>query len=274
MPEIRVHAMNAASDFAKGVNRMPVTPLEVDQEVQSAVDAVARFDTASAPKPEAKPTAKVANKPHLDQDKIMLGVLAAIDRNSEISQRAISSDLGVALGLANAYLKRCVRKGWIKVQQAPRRRYAYYLTPQGFAEKTRLAGEYFSSSFTYFRRARGQMSDLMGVCSGRGWQKIAFAGLSDLAEIGFICAHDFPVTIVGFVDPARAGERYCGLPVVAAIAEFGPVDAIIVTSLEAPEATYRAISMEIEANRVLAPGMLRVALPKNVDFEDLDRAAE
>jgi DNA-binding MarR family transcriptional regulator len=78
------------------------------------------------------------------REDIVLGVLTAIDRDSNTSQRTISRELDVALGLANAYLKRCVRKGLIKIKQVPRRRFAYYLTPQGFAEKTRLTAEYLS----------------------------------------------------------------------------------------------------------------------------------
>jgi ribosomal protein S25 len=62
-------------------------------------------------------------------DEILLGVLSAVDRDSNVSQRHISNELGVALGLANAYLRRCVRKGLIKIHQVPRRRYVYYLSP-------------------------------------------------------------------------------------------------------------------------------------------------
>ena len=85
----------------------------------------------------AQPPAKAGKKSDTtpDFDETLLGVLNVIERDSQTSQRLISSELGVALGLANAYLKRCVRKGLIKISQVPRRRYAYYLTPQGFAEK-------------------------------------------------------------------------------------------------------------------------------------------
>src|SRR5262245_61676822 len=80
-------------------------------------------------------------------DEILLGVLTAVEHDGNVSQRHISTELGVALGLANAYLRRCVRKGLIKIQQVPRRRYVYYLTPHGFAEKARLTGQYLSASF-------------------------------------------------------------------------------------------------------------------------------
>src|SRR5499433_4048044 len=89
-----------------------------------------------------------------DETRIVLGLLEYVGRGGEQSQRRLASELGVALGLANAYLRRCVKKGLVKVRQAPARRYAYYLTPRGFAEKSRLTVEYLSESFGFFRRAQ------------------------------------------------------------------------------------------------------------------------
>jgi hypothetical protein len=165
----------------------------------------------------------------------------------------------VALGLANAYLKRCVNKGLIKVSQAPARRYAYYLTPIGFAEKARLTAEYFSYSFTFFRRAREQMSQLMAQCSADGRSRIAFAGASELAEVGTLCAHDYPVKLVGVVDEKRAGSTFCGLKVSATLAELGEVDVVIVTGIPGSECIVRAMEIEVGRERVLLPAMLGIA---------------
>lgn len=210
-----------------------------------------------------------------DQDEILLGVLNAIDRDARTSQRSISSELGVALGLANAYLKRCVGKGWIKVSQIPPRRYAYYLTPNGFAEKTRLTAEYFSYSFTFFRRAREQMSALMAQCADNGWRRIAFAGTSELAEVGTLCAHDYPVELAGVVDEARAGSRFCGLRVVATLADLGQVDAVIVTGIPGSETIVRAMQIEVGRERVLVPSLLGIASQKPGEAQDSEiRAAE
>src|SRR5690349_9474292 len=93
-------------------------------------------------------------------DRILLGLLESVERDGGQSQRRLASDLGIALGLVNAYLKRCVRKGLVKVSQAPARRYAYYLTPQGFAEKSRLTVEYLSDSFSFFRHARTDCAEV------------------------------------------------------------------------------------------------------------------
>ncbi len=210
----------------------------------------------------------------LPSDEIMLGVLSAVDRNSDISQRTISREINVALGLANGLLKRCVRKGWIKIKQAPRRRYSYYLTPQGFAEKARLTGQYLSASFNFFRRAREQMSELMDECASSGRGRIAFAGVSDIAEVGRLCVHDHPVTLVGIVDASHNGDAFLGVPVRPSLAKLGPVDALIVTDLIDAEAVFKAMEAELGQGRVLAPRLLRLPLATDVARGSSDRAAE
>src|SRR3974390_3607220 len=108
-----------------------------------------------------------------EKTRIMLGVLESVQRGEVQSQRRLASELGIALGLVNAYLKRCISKGLVKVGEAPARRYAYYLTPHGFAEKSRLTVEYLSSSFSFFRRAREDCSSVLKSPHVRGLSRIA-----------------------------------------------------------------------------------------------------
>src|SRR5713101_9048334 len=96
-----------------------------------------------------------------ENERIVLGLLNSVEHDGDKSQRHIAAELGIALGLVNAYLKRCVKKGLVKVSEAPARRYAYYLTPQGFAEKSRLTVAYMSYSFSLFRRASSDYSKLL-----------------------------------------------------------------------------------------------------------------
>src|SRR5205085_5531661 len=114
---------------------------------------------------------------------MMLNVLSAVERDSHLTQRRLSRDLGIALGLANAYLRRCIGKGLVKVGQVPLNRYAYYLTPQGFAEKSRLMVEYLTWSFEFFRRARKQCSELLAFAGSLGGSRIVLFGVGELAEI-------------------------------------------------------------------------------------------
>src|SRR5580765_2856373 len=94
-----------------------------------------------------------------EEERIVLNLLNSVDDGAQ-SQRRIAEELGIALGLVNAYLKRCVKKGLVKVSEAPARRYAYYLTPRGFAEKSRLTVEYLGFSFSFFRQARAECAEI------------------------------------------------------------------------------------------------------------------
>src|SRR5688500_20342209 len=106
-------------------------------------------------------------------------LLDAIERKSDVSQRHLASQLGVALGLANSYLKRCIRKGLIKISTAPANRYLYYLTPKGFAEKSRLTAKYLSNSFEFYRLAGESCMRVLSECEARSWRRVVLCGASD-----------------------------------------------------------------------------------------------
>ncbi len=76
--------------------------------------------------------------PDSGDEEIMLAVLNSVENNQKMTQRSLAKELGIAVGLANAYVKRCIQKGFVKISQIPPRRYTYYLTPQGFSEKPAL----------------------------------------------------------------------------------------------------------------------------------------
>jgi len=193
----------------------------------------------------------------VEQAHILLGLLDSVERDGAQSQRRLASELGIALGLVNAYLNRCIKKGLVKVSQAPARRYAYYLTPQGFAEKSRLTVDYLSSSFSFFRRARSDCSELMAEIVARGSSGVVLAGVSDLAEIAMICALESKIEIVAVVDPKATSTTFMGVSVVPSFEPLvAPIEAIIVTDLAAPRQTFENATELFGAERVWAPALL------------------
>jgi DNA-binding MarR family transcriptional regulator len=198
---------------------------------------------------------------------ITLGMLNAVAGNAVVTQRSLARELGIALGLANAYLKRCVSKGYIKVSHVPARRYSYYLTPKGFAEKSRLTAEYLSQSFNFFRLARGQCHELFAECARRGWRRVALVGAGDLAEIAKLVAESHEVELIGLVD--RRTSRFGRLPVRSELAALGEVDAAIVTDLREPQATFERIGALLPGERVLAPTLLHVVRQRPLRGETL-----
>ena len=165
--------------------------------------------------------------------RILLDLLNSVERDGGQSQRRLASELGIALGLVNAYLRRSVKKGLLKATAAPARRYIYYLTPQGFAEKSRLTVEYLSVSFSFFRRAKAECGVLFSTAADRGFHRVALAGISDLAEIAMICALDTGVKVTAVVDANSTLSRFIGVQVVPSFdAIVGSCDAVLITDLQ------------------------------------------
>ena len=198
-----------------------------------------------------------------EASRIMLGLLDAVEQDRAQSQRHLASELGIALGLVNAYLKRCVKKGLVKIGEAPARRYAYYLTPQGFAEKSRLTVEYLSYSFSFFRQAKTDCSVLLQAAKARGVGKVLLVGRSDLAEIAALCALEQGVEIVGLVQDGAGEDQFIGVPVFKDFdAVSPPFDAVLVTDVVDARGTFDGAVARFGADRVLVPEMLRVRAPE------------
>jgi DNA-binding MarR family transcriptional regulator len=190
---------------------------------------------------------------------ITLGLLGAIQQDNGVTQRSLARDLGIALGLANTYLKRCVNKGLVKVSEIPSRRYAYYLTPHGFREKSKLTAEYLSQSFLFFRLARSQCSELFAECAERGWRHVVLVGASDLGEIATLCAGEHGVVVTAFIETGANCATFAGIPVLPDLAIVAEADAVIITELRDPQAAYDALLRIKPRGRVLHPSILRIA---------------
>ena len=67
-------------------------------------------------------------------DKYNFQILNHIEENPDTTQADLATQLGVAVGSVNWYIKRLINKGHVKVTQMQRRRLRYLLTPQGIAE--------------------------------------------------------------------------------------------------------------------------------------------
>ena len=189
----------------------------------------------------------------------IVGLLTSVEREAPISQRKLASELGLAVGLVNTYIKRCVKKGLIKVREVPPRRYTYCLTPQGFAEKSRLTAEYLSWSLTFFRRARADCADVIDVARTRGWASIGLVGSSDLAEIAILSAAEQGMAVAGIVDAGASRANVMGVAVVVRMDALTPApDGWFITAIENAQALHDAVVAVHGAGKVLAPALLNV----------------
>src|SRR5512135_2723290 len=86
-----------------------------------------------------------------------LQILGELSGNDALTQRDLSKRLGIALGLVNSYIRNLAKKGYITIKAIPPKRYAYYLTPKGLAEKTRLTYDLLHDYTRIYREAKNSL---------------------------------------------------------------------------------------------------------------------
>ncbi len=160
-----------------------------------------------------------------------LQILETLSDDPSVTQRDISQRLGIALGLVNSYVKNLVAKGYITVKAIPRRRYAYYLTPKGFTEKTRLAFDLFQDYTRIYRQTKTNIKGLFKEMQESGVRRVVFAGVDEVAEIAYITLQETSLELSAVLDDEQAGKRFFGRDILSlnTIKQI-PYDCIVITS--------------------------------------------
>ena len=134
-----------------------------------------------------------------------LRALEAIARNDRITQRWLARTLGIALGMANLYLKRLVRKGHVKCVTIPPNRIKYLLTPKGIAEKTRLTYEFMDYSLHLYAETRLHLRQILEPLAGRPNRRVAIFGSGEAAELAYLSILELGLDLVAVFDREAKG---------------------------------------------------------------------
>jgi DNA-binding MarR family transcriptional regulator len=160
-----------------------------------------------------------------------LKLLEAVEEDSRITQRSLASKLGIALGLTNIYLKRLVRKGYIKCVNVQSNRITYLITPRGISEKVRLTYEFMDYSLHLYGEVRQHLRAVLHECAVTD-RRVAIFGRGEAAEIAYLSLKEFGLEPLAIFD-VDGGHEFLGMPV-RPIAEHPqvPFDLIIVATLD------------------------------------------
>ena len=196
-------------------------------------------------------------------------ILAQVEGGNALSQRSLSRELGIALGLTNLLVRRMIRKGWIRLIRIKPNRVRYLITPSGIAEKLRLSRVYFENSVQFYREARDRIRESFAALSrewavpngdcpdGGAGKRIAFYGAGELAEIAYICLQDTDLKLIAVVDE-DGSKPFFGVPVLAPSslqaghADGKPFDRLVVMALGDPDVLRPKIAaLDFPSNRVI-----------------------
>src|SRR5262249_47566139 len=160
-----------------------------------------------------------------------LQLLEAVEKDARVTQRTLASKLGIALGLTNIYLKRLVRKGYIKCVNVQSNRISYLITPRGIAEKARLTYEFMDYSLHLYGEVRQHLRAALQECAAAN-RRVAIYGRGEAAEIASLSLKEYGLEPVAVFD-VDGGQEFLGMPV-RPIGEHDQIayDLMIVATLE------------------------------------------
>src|SRR2546421_7895570 len=177
--------------------------------------ASASTTPTTGPKPSRRSAVKRphAGRQHMDiENRRDLKLLEAVEEDSRVTQRSLATKLGIALGLTNIYLKRLVRKGYIKCVNVQPNRISYLITPRGIAEKARLTYEFMDYSLHLYGEVRQHLRGVLQECAA-AHRRVAIYGLGEAAELAYLSLKECGLEPVAIFDGDSGREVFLGMPV-------------------------------------------------------------
>jgi len=97
---------------------------------------------------------------HLESEEI-LRLLREIKKSPELTQRELSSKLGISLGKVNFLLNALIRKGLVKAHNFKnshnKKAYLYVLTPHGLEQKAKVTYRFLRTKLEEYERLEAEI---------------------------------------------------------------------------------------------------------------------
>ena len=110
-------------------------------------------------------------------------VLSTVGKEENLTQRQVSREVGLSLGMTNIVLKRLAKKGYLKMKGLNQRKIEYILTPEGFIEKAKKSYRYILKTIGQVSLLKQRIQELVLKEYARGKRKFLILGDGELEEL-------------------------------------------------------------------------------------------
>jgi DNA-binding MarR family transcriptional regulator len=131
-----------------------------------------------------------------DESSREMTLLETIERDPDVTQASIATQMDVAVGTVNWHLKRLIDKGYVKIKRANRKKLRYIITPEGIALRTRLTMDYIEQQFLMYRNTRQHVKEHIDRARMAGFDHLSVRGDGDVAEICRLTCMEQGVNVV------------------------------------------------------------------------------
>jgi DNA-binding MarR family transcriptional regulator len=196
-----------------------------------------------------------ANEKAVDAYRSLL-LMSEIAKEEPLSQRELARRLGIALGLVNSYLRNLTAKGYVRIRTFPRNRYGYLLTPQGIAEKSRLAYRHLSYFTNLYKIARQDYLALFKSLEATRVQKVLFCGVDEVAEIAYLSLRETGLELAAVIDNEHIGGDFFDMKIKSFdVGLEGENCPVIITSLKRMDQLKdELVRVRIDIKRIFCAG--------------------
>jgi DNA-binding MarR family transcriptional regulator len=101
-----------------------------------------------------------------------IDLLEAISQDETATQANLATELGMAVGSVNWYIKRLIRRGYLKATRMDRTRLRYNMTSEGLEVLRRRATQYMKDSLKIYHSLRQQSKDLIAELRTKGIESV------------------------------------------------------------------------------------------------------
>ncbi len=143
-----------------------------------------------------------------------LEILEKIENDGHLTQRDLSREVGIALGLVNHLLKKMVKKGWVKIKNVDARRIRYLITPEGAKEKSSLLYKRIESTIHFYLEAKKVIKEKVVKLKNGGVKSVSIYGINHIAEVLFIVLKELGLRLDCVVDNDKKGKEWFGYKVI------------------------------------------------------------
>jgi len=110
-------------------------------------------------------------------------LLNEISQDSLVTQASLSNRLGIAIGSVNWYIKRLIKRGYVKVSHLDRTRLKYDLTPEGMSVFTERALQYAKDSLKVYGAFRQQAQSIVSKLQVQEITRVYLQGNDERMDI-------------------------------------------------------------------------------------------
>ncbi len=143
-----------------------------------------------------------------------LEILERLEGNGHLTQRDLSKEVGIALGLVNHLLKKMVQKGWIKIKNIDAKKIRYLITPEGAREKSSLLYKRVESTIHFYLDAKRVIKEKVIHLKNEGIEGVSIYGINHISEVLFIVLKELGLELNSVVDEKKEGKEWFGYKVI------------------------------------------------------------